>query len=247
MSASTPGPRTSEPDRTEHELKRATPGEVQTLRFGCLIIQYDSTVLRPRPWTLAQALWGAEVLAALPETPILELCSGAGHIGLALAARTDRRVILTDSAAAACAHARANVEANGFADRVEVRRASIRQMAAGDERFALVLADPPWVPSAQTGRYPDDPLQAIDGGPDGLVLAYECAAAMSRLLLDGGMAIIQLGDVEQASMLEAHLQRSRQWGLRLTEVRRPRGNGVLAMITRRTVAGGVRLHAGANG
>ena len=42
------------------------------------------------------------------------------------------------------------------------------------ERFAVVIADPPWVPRADTGRYPEDPVLAIDGGDDGLDLARAC-------------------------------------------------------------------------
>ena len=51
------------------------------------------------------------------------------------------------------------------------------EVLAPDERFALVIADPPWVPRAETGRFPEDPLLAIDGGDDGLDLARACWAA----------------------------------------------------------------------
>lgn len=86
---------------------------------------------RPRPWTLAQATWGGEPLETLFEGAVLELCSGAGHIGLALAANTTRRVVLVDKSVAACGHARTNADANALSARVDVRNAAASDLAAG--------------------------------------------------------------------------------------------------------------------
>ena len=55
-------------------------------RFGGLDIAYDATVLEPRGWTLAQSVVALDLEPALPPGAVLELCSGAGHIGLVVAA-----------------------------------------------------------------------------------------------------------------------------------------------------------------
>src|SRR5687767_5300925 len=144
------------------------------LTFGRLRIAFDDRVLRPRPWTTAQSAWAAELLASVPDGPVLELCAGAGHIGLLAVVDSGRRLVCVDANPVACEFARANAEAAGVADSVEVRQARLQDALAPDEVFPLVIADPPWVPRAETSRFPEDPLSAIDGGADGLDIARAC-------------------------------------------------------------------------
>ena len=59
----------------------------RTTRFGPLDIEYDERVLEPRAWTLAQSEWAAQLLTGAGDEPLLELCAGAGQIGLAAAER----------------------------------------------------------------------------------------------------------------------------------------------------------------
>ena len=55
---------------------------VRTAEYGPLSIAYDHRVLEPRPWTAAQSRWVSALLESAPPGPVLEICSGAGHIGL---------------------------------------------------------------------------------------------------------------------------------------------------------------------
>src|SRR5512139_165722 len=73
------------------------------MAFGPLDIEYDEHVLEPRLWTLAQARWAAELLRSHGGvSPLLELCAGAGQIGLAAAALSDRAAVLVDASEDAC-------------------------------------------------------------------------------------------------------------------------------------------------
>jgi release factor glutamine methyltransferase len=173
----------------------------EQMTFGSLDIAFDDRVLRPRPWTTTQSAWAAELLVELPAGPVLELCSGAGQIGLLAVAGTDRRLVCVDASAPACDFARANARAAGMADRVEVRLGPLEEALRPEEAFPLVIADPPWVPGAETGRFPEDPLTAIDGGSDGLDVARACLHVVARHLAPGGAAILQVGTREQADRL----------------------------------------------
>ena len=137
------------------------------MTFGALTIAYDERVLRPREWTTTQSEWAADLMVTAPGGPVLELCAGAGQIGLLAVAISGRRLVCVDADGVACDYARANAVTAGLADWVEVREARLEEAVADDERFPVVIADPPWVSHEETVRYPDDPLTAIDGGDDG--------------------------------------------------------------------------------
>jgi release factor glutamine methyltransferase len=166
--------------------------------IGPLAIEYDDRVLTPRPWTAEQAAWAADISEELPAGPLLELCCGVGHIGLLAARLTRRPAVLVDSNRAAWRLARDNARSAGLSEVVEVRHGTVEGALAPKETFPLVLVDPPYVPSAETGLFPDDPRDAIDGGPDGLDLARVCLAVATRHLAPGGAVILQLRDAEQA-------------------------------------------------
>lgn len=186
---------------TGHDHGSDVPSE-QVLEFAGLRIAHDHRVLRPRPWTELQSRWAAELLASAADGPVLELCSGAGHIGLAAAALSGRSLVCVDVDAEAVRRTAQNALANGLADRVEVRRGRLQDVLRGGERFAVVIADPPWVPRAEVGTFPEDPVLAIDGGDDGLGLARDCVAAASGHLDAGGSLLLQLGTSDQATRLE---------------------------------------------
>ena len=173
----------------------------QHLSFGHLRIAFDDRVLRPREWTAAQSEWAAELSRTAPEGPVLELCAGAGQIGLLAVARSGRRLVCVDANAVACEFVRTNAAAAGIADRVEVRHGRLQDVLRPGELFPLVIADPPWVPQAETGRFPEDPLTAIDGGPDGLDIARACLAVIAGHLAPAGSALLQLGTQQQADRL----------------------------------------------
>ncbi len=185
--------------------------------FGELIIDYDDRVLEPRPWTVAQSRWAAELLPNAPDGPVLELCAGAGQIGLLAIAREPRPLVAVDLNPIACDYTMANAERAGLGHLVEVREGAMDAVLAPGERFSLVIADPPWVPSARTGEFPADPLLAIDGGHDGLDLARQCWMIADRHLLPGGAALLQVGTAAQARQLARELRGSSR--LRLRETR----------------------------
>ncbi len=176
-----------------------------TTTFGGLTIRHDERVLEPRPWTQAQSRWAAHLVAQAPEQSALELCTGAGHIGLLLAALSGVRVVAVDVDPVAGEFARANAEEAGLAEHFEVRVGPMDRVLGDDELFGVVVADPPWVPRGETGRFPEDPLLAIDGGDDGLDLARLCLDVSARHLLPGGHLVLQLGSEAQAEALCADL------------------------------------------
>ena len=118
----------------------------EEMGFGRLRIAFDGRVLRPRTWTAAQSAWAAEILAdahrrdpcsSSARAPVRSACSPSSAPTAGWCASTSTR--------SACDCARRNADAAGLADRVEVREGPIDEVVRDDERFAVVIADPPWV------------------------------------------------------------------------------------------------------
>ena len=212
---------------------------VQSTVFGHLPIIFDARVLRPRPWTVAQSRWAAELLGTIPgRHRVLELCAGAGHIGLLAVALADARsadghlLVSVDVNPAATEFVRRNAQAAGLGARVDARVGSLSEVLAPDERFDLVIADPPWVPSGLVARHPDDPVSAIDGGPDGLELVRSCLDVVSEHLADGGAAVLQVGP-DQTPAVASYVEADPALRLRVVEERVVEEGGLmhLARVT----------------
>ena len=200
------------------------------MAFGPLCVTFDDGVLEPRPWTLAQATWAAELAPTVPEGPILELCSGAGHIGQAAAALAGRALVQVDVDPHACTLAEANAAANLPDGAIEVRGGDRDVAVALHERFPLVLADPPYLPSTQSGDWPDDPPLAVDGGGDGLDLPRRCLATAGRHLADGGVVLLQALGRSQVLRLAADVAAA---GLRVIDLREIDDRRAVALLRHR--------------
>lgn len=189
----------------------------RTETFGPLVVAYDDEgTLRPRPWTLLQSGWAVELLPDLAPGPVLELCSGVGHIGQAVAVATGRGLVQVDVDPDACALARANADTNGLGASVEVRCGDLRTQVHAAERYALVLADPPYLPSDEAEAEEQDPDLAVDGGPDGLDLTRRCLAVAGSAVDASGAVLLQTLGPEAVGRLGPDLEAA---GLRLVDVR----------------------------
>lgn len=196
------------------------PTTSETMGFGPLRITFDGRVLRPRSWTAAQSEWAAEILREAPAGAVLELCAGAGQIGLLAVLGSERRLVCVDLNPAACEFARHNAEAAGMAHRVEVREGAMDEVLRDSERFAVIVADPPWVRRDDVETYPEDPVLAIDGGVDGMEVAWLCVDLARTHLAATGTMLLQLGTVQQVDALRDGLRDGlRGDDLEITEVR----------------------------
>ncbi|MDN5732582.1 MAG: methyltransferase [Yaniella sp.] len=201
------------------------------LTFAGLIISYDHRVLEPRPWTEAQSSWAAELLAQAPAGPVLELCAGVGHIGLAAVQDSHRDLVMVDFNPITEHFAQHNAVVNNMAERIEFRLARMQNALAAEERFGLIIADPPWVRSTETSRFPADPVLAIDGGDDGLDLARTCVELIDQHLADGGSALLQLGSTEQVRLIAQHAKQLGEGAVTVQETK-TFDDGVIVRLAR---------------
>jgi release factor glutamine methyltransferase len=142
----------------------------------------------------------ALLAGALPDVTgasVLELCSGTGALALTAAARGAARVVAVDRSSQAVAAARVNARLNRLWQ-VEVRQGDLFDALGRQERFDLIVANPPYLP-AETD---DDPRW--DAGADGRgVLDRIVAEAPARLHPGGSVALVQSGFAGVAQTVEA--------------------------------------------
>ncbi len=203
---------------------------VDIAMFGGREIGYDESVLVPRQWTEAQSLWARELLEQADFGRVLEVCAGAGHIGLMAVADSDRALVQVDADVRACTWAWRNARAWGVT--TDIRHGRMTEVLTADERFVVIIADPPWVPSGRVSQFPQDPVSAIDGGDDGLDVARECLDVIARHLTRDGAALLQLRDLEQGRGLDGDAAAR---GLTVDEGRQFEGGAVL--LLRRSTEG----------
>jgi ribosomal protein L3 glutamine methyltransferase len=210
-----------------------TVDEISTsVEIGGLSFAYGPDVLTPRPWTLAQSEWARDLLDEVPDGPILELCSGVGHIGLLALLGNERSLVMVDLSESACTFARRNARAAGLLDRVEIRQGPLEGSVRTGERFPLVIADPPWVPSGEVGRFPADPLIAIDGGDDGQGPTRSCLQVIDQHLDPAGCAVIQVGGSTHVQGIEQWLHSHPRVRLAVRESRGFGDRGTLVLLGR---------------
>lgn len=175
----------------------------RSFRFGPLIVDYDARVLAPREWTLQQSEWAASLAATAPPGPILELCAGAGQIGLAAAVLADRNLVQVEADPAAVSYAASNAARANWAGRTEIRAERLQSALRRGESYPIIIADPPYLRSEDISRWPGDPTVAIDGGADGLALIRDCLDVAVAHLHSGGHLLLQLRGPRQARQLRS--------------------------------------------
>jgi release factor glutamine methyltransferase len=165
-----------------------------------LIVTRD--VLTPRPESETVIAAALEETRNKPNGRALDLGVGPGTLLFAvLKERPGWRGVGLDASAAALAVARANALVLGLEERADFVLgdwAAALDATRVEGPFDLVLANPPYVPSAEIERLAPEvrdfePRLALDGGPDGLDAYRRIAPALPRLLAPDGVGVLEVG------------------------------------------------------
>lgn len=197
----------AEADATRELVKRRGQREplqhiVGTASFCGFEITVNRQVLVPRPETELLAEFGWQFLSTINSQPsnALDFGTGSGCIAIALAAKCPSvRVVALDVSTEALALAQQNAQRNGVDGRVECRRSDGFAALKGEERFDLIISNPPYIPSAEIASLqPEvrdfDPGGALDGGVDGLDFYRRLAAEVGAFLNPRGKIMLEFGD-----------------------------------------------------
>lgn len=156
----------------------------------------------------------------LGEAPlrILDLCTGSGCILLSLLHELRNAGGLgTDLSEEALEAARENAVRLGLQERAAFRQGDLWE-PVGDERFDLIVSNPPYVPTEVIPTLEPEvrcgePYAALDGGEDGLVFYRRIMREAAGHLKPSGIIIVESG-FDEAPQIAALMQDQELRGIR---------------------------------
>lgn len=169
--------------------------------FYGMRLYIDKNVLIPRDDTCAVTELAIRKGLFLDQSPrILDLCTGSGCIGLAVAHRVkDARVTLADISREALAVAKKNITDQKLSARVSCVQADARKPAAPFlGKFDMIISNPPYITDEEMTELPDsvrdfEPHLALAGGVDGLDFYRFIVQNYTNALKPGGYLCFEFG------------------------------------------------------
>ena len=192
--------------QVEDGVRRILDGEplpyiLEEWDFAGMTLRVTRDTLIPRDDTMAVTDLAVRKTMFLEQNPrILDLCTGTGCIGLAVANRVkDARVTLADVSLPALSVAKENAARMKFGPRVQCIQADALKPAPGFLRnYDLLVSNPPYVTEAEMAALPDsvrrfEPELALSGGPDGLKFYRAIVKKYLPVLKPGGFLCLEFG------------------------------------------------------
>ena len=166
--------------------------------FYGLPIRVNDDVLIPRPETEHLVEKALELAGRFMRPRIVDVGTGSGAIAVALAHELPKaRITAVDISRAALEVARGNADRNRVARRIEFRESDLLA-AVADERFEMVVSNPPYVPVADRDSLAvevreHEPAVALFGGEGGLALYRRLIPAAFAVLERRGWLAMEIG------------------------------------------------------
>ena len=191
----------------ENAVQRILEGEPLAYVLGMwefygMELYVDKDVLIPRDDTCALAETAIKKALFLEQDPrILDLCTGSGCIGLAIANRVkDARVTLADISREALAVAKKNVTAHKMSGHVTcVQVDAMKKPPAFLGQFDMIVSNPPYITTKEMEELDKsvkdyEPHLALWGGEDGLDFYRAIADNFRTCLKPGGYLAFEFGE-----------------------------------------------------
>ncbi len=169
----------------------------------------DARVLVPRPETELAVEWAVRHLRAIGREhgTAADVGTGSGAIAVTLACELPNLgVFATDMSADALDVARRNAARNEVFQHVTFLRGDLAEPLFPYAPFDCVVANLPYVPTAECAAAPDpvafEPMLARDGGTDGLALYRRFIPDLPRLVAPRGIAILEAAPANARALEE---------------------------------------------
>jgi release factor glutamine methyltransferase len=178
--------------------------------FWSLVFEVNEQVLIPRPDTecLVEEVLNACCIAVSANLRILDLGTGSGAIGVALAWELPHaHVVATDISPGALDVARRNARRNGVEQRMTFLMGHLFTPLSG--KFDIIVSNPPYISATEFETLPVgvrgyEPASALLAGPGGTFFHEQIIAGCAEYLNEGGWLFMEIGS-EQRQRVEVLL------------------------------------------
>lgn len=170
--------------------------------FAGLEFEIDRSVLVPRS-PIAELIIEhfAPWMHDSPNQTALDMCTGSGCIGIAMAVHMPwLKVDAVDISSAALAVAQKNVQKHGVESRVRLFQSDLFDRVPGGP-YDLIVTNPPYIPASVLpqlpGEYRAEPELGLVSGSDGLDACLRIMLQAPGYLNAAGFLICEVGESEQ--------------------------------------------------
>ncbi len=134
---------------------------------------------------------------------VVDVGTGSGCLGIAVAKHwSEVEVDAVDISTEALALARRNARRHDVADRVNCIESDLLE-GLGDRRYDVILANPPYVPTASMTELPEEyrhePALGLEAGDEGLNLVRRLLDQVPDHLEPGGILVCEVGEAAEAA------------------------------------------------
>lgn len=201
--------------RVADSLRRRLEGEpvayiTGSWEFYGLPLEINRDVLIPRMDTEVLVDTALELLRGRKnDARILDLCTGSGCIGCALAHELPAsRAVLADVSSNALRLAQRNIQLNGLSGRAVCVEADVLApppMRLGS--FDMIVSNPPYIASGELEELDGsvknyEPILALDGGPDGLDFYRVILGTWKELLRTASYMVFEVGEGQAEDVMK---------------------------------------------
>lgn len=199
--------------KIEESVQRRLKGEplayvLGEWEFYGIPISVNEHVLIPRNDTELLAHESINILKRkVWQTRMLDLCTGSGCVGLAIAANVPNcRIVMIDSSEQALSVCRTNMLNNNLSRNITTIEADIlNKPPAILGEFDLIVSNPPYIPTGDIETLDSsvkdyEPRMALDGGEDGLTYFRAITENWKKLIKPGGNLALECGENQAAAV-----------------------------------------------
>ena len=169
--------------------------------FYGMTLFIDRNVLIPRDDTCAVTDLAIKQARTIPGSPrIMDLCTGSGCIGLAVASCVkNAQVLLADLSCDALAVAKKNVAAQSLSHSVSCMQIdALGEPSPSLGEFDLIVSNPPYITTEEMEQLEEsvkdyEPHMALHGGADGLLFYRAIVSNFRQVLKPGGCLCLEFG------------------------------------------------------
>ncbi len=169
--------------------------------FFSLDFEVNQAVLVPRPETEILVMHAIEIAReSYHDKPlsVIDLCTGSGCIAISVANTLPRATLVaTDISTEALEVAVRNAKKHQVLERIDFRQGDLFGALAVHETCDLLISNPPYILTKDLeGLEPDvrehEPIQALDGGSDGLAIISTILRQAPKHINPGGFLLMEM-------------------------------------------------------